>query len=113
MNHLVDDLLFLARSDAGAPPLEIEYVPARWLARRTATSAEQLATQRGACLSSHIVGEGFLEADPERVQQAVLILVDNAARHTPSGSCVELTTRIADGYYTATVQDSGPGISES
>ncbi|MDQ2653163.1 MAG: HAMP domain-containing histidine kinase [Chloroflexota bacterium] len=113
MNHLVDDLLFLARSDAGAPPLEIEFVPARWLARRSATSAEQLATQRGACLTSRIQGEGYLEADPERIQQAVLILIDNAARHSPPDACVALTTRIGSGHYEVTVQDAGPGIGAS
>lgn len=113
MNHLVDDLLFLARSDAGAAPLDIEYVPARWLAGRSATLAEQLATKRGACLTSDIQGEGYLEADPERVQQAVLILIDNAARQSPPGSCVSLTTRIGGGHYAVTVQDTGPGISAS
>lgn len=111
MNRLVDDLLFLARSDAGRPPLDIEYVPARWLARRSAASAEQLAALRGACVESRILGEGYLEADPERIQQAVLILVDNAARHSPPESCVQLTTRIDGGRYVVTVQDSGPGIS--
>ena len=113
MNRLVDDLLFLARSDAGAPPLEIEYVPARWLAMRTAVSAEHLAAQRGACLTSRISGEGYLEADPERIQQAVLILVDNAARHSPPDECVKMATRIESDFYAVTVHDAGPGISAS
>ena len=113
MNRLVDDLLFLARSDAGRPPLDIEYVPARWLARRSATSAEQLAALRGTCVESRIAGEGYLEADPERIQQAVLILVDNAARHSPPETCVQLTTSIGGGRYEVTVRDAGPGISPS
>ena len=73
--------------------------------------AEHLATRRRACLSSHIQCEGYLEADPERVQQAVLILVGNAARHSPPGSCVSLTTRISGGHFAVTAQDTGPGIS--
>lgn len=113
MNRLVDDLLFLARTDAGALPLDIEYVPARWLAQRTAALANQLATQRGACLDADTSGQGLLEADPERIQQAVLILVDNAARHSPPDHCIRLTTRIADGAYVVNVRDAGPGIGPS
>jgi signal transduction histidine kinase len=110
MGNLVDDLLFLARSDAGSPPLDKEYVPARWLASRLTKPAEVLADQRASCLSTSITGEGYLEVDPERVEQAVLILVDNAARHSPPGVCFSLATRAADGVFTIEVSDSGPGI---
>jgi signal transduction histidine kinase len=110
MGKLVDDLLFLARSDAGAPPLEREYVPARWLVTRLVKPASVLARQRASSLSDQIGGEGFLEVDPERIEQAVLILVDNAARHSPTGACVSLTSRVDGGYLTIEVADSGPGI---
>jgi two-component system sensor histidine kinase VicK len=110
MGKLVDDILFLARSDAGSPPLEREYVPARWLVTRLVKPAGVLARQRASCLSDQIGGEGYLEVDPERIEQAVLILVDNAARHSPTGSCVSLTSRVDGGYLTIVVADSGSGI---
>jgi two-component system sensor histidine kinase VicK len=110
MGKLVDDILFLARSDAGSPPLEREYVPARWLVTRLVKPAGVLARQRASCLSDQIGGEGYLEVDPERIEQAVLILVDNAARHSPTGACVSLTSRVDGGYLTIEVADSGPGI---
>jgi two-component system sensor histidine kinase VicK len=110
MGKLVDDILFLARSDAGSPPLEREYVPARWLVTRLVKPAGVLARQRASCLSDQIGGEGYLEVDPERIEQAVLILVDNAARHSPTGSCVSLTSRVDGGYLTIEVADSGSGI---
>jgi hypothetical protein len=34
LNHLVDDLWLLTRSEADVPPLTIESVPAKWLGRR-------------------------------------------------------------------------------
>ncbi len=110
MGKLVDDLLFLARSDAGSPPLEREYVPARWLVSRLVKPAGVLARQRASCLSDQIGGEGYLEVDPERIEQAVLILVDNAARHSPTGSCVSLTSRVEGRFLALVVADSGPGI---
>ena len=110
MSKLVDDLLFLARSDAGSPPLEEEYVPARWLVSRLVKPAGVLARQRAFCLSDQIGGEGYLIVDPERIEQAVLILVDNAARHSPTGSCVSLSSRVEAGFLAIEVADSGTGI---
>jgi signal transduction histidine kinase len=37
-------------------------------------------------------------------------MVDNAARHSPTGSCVSLASRVEGGYLTIEVADSGPGI---
>jgi two-component system sensor histidine kinase VicK len=111
MGKLVDDLLFLARSDAGTPPLEKEYVPARWLVSRFVKPARMLAQQRSSCLSEQIAGEGYLEVDPERIEQAVLILIDNAARHSPPDACVVLASRIDGHDFVIEVVDKGPGIS--
>jgi two-component system, OmpR family, sensor histidine kinase VicK len=110
MGKLVDDLLFLARSDAGSPPLDTEYVPARWLVSRLVEPAEMLARQRAACLTTEIDGEGFLEVDPERIEQAVLILIDNAAHHSPPDRCVTLSSWIEREQLAIEVADSGPGI---
>jgi two-component system, OmpR family, sensor histidine kinase VicK len=110
MGKLVDDLLFLARSDAGSPPLDKEYVPARWLVSRLIEPAEMLARQRSACLTTEIDGEGFLEVDPERIEQAILILIDNAARHSPPDQCVRLSSWVERQQLTVEVTDSGPGI---
>jgi two-component system sensor histidine kinase BaeS len=110
MGKLVDDLLFLARSDAGSPPLDREFVPARWLVSRLVAPAEMLARQREACLTADVGGEGYLEADPERIEQAVMILIDNAARHSPPRACVSLSSRVENGHFAIAVADSGPGI---
>lgn len=110
MGKLVDDLLFLARSDAGAPPLETEYVPARWLVTRLVKPAEMLAQRHGACITSSIDGMGFLEVDPARIEQAILILIDNAARHSPPGACVTLEARVEGRAFAVIVSDRGSGI---
>jgi signal transduction histidine kinase len=110
MSVLVDDLLFLARSDAGMPPLEKEVVPARWLVSRLAKPAEVLAQQREACLRTDLIGQGYLEVDPARIEQAVLVLIDNAAKHSPPGACVALVSCVQSSELAIEVTDEGPGI---
>lgn len=110
MGRMVDDLLFLARSDAGAPPMEREFLPARLLIGRIARPAETLAHQRGAMFVADVAPEGYLEVDPARVEQAVLNLVDNAAKHSPPGSTVTLRARSRDGELLVSIDDQGPGI---
>ncbi|MCD6030364.1 MAG: periplasmic sensor signal transduction histidine kinase [Thermomicrobiales bacterium] len=59
MGKLVDDILFLARSDAGSPPLEREYVPARWLVRgrpgADRTGRADSGRQRGAAFPDRLL----------------------------------------------------------
>ena len=110
MSKLVDDLLFLARSDAGRPPLDVEYVSARWLASRLERPAEVLARQHGSCLTTDLQGDGLLQADHVRLEQAALILVDNAARHSTRDACVSLTSRVQHGELALVVADRGAGI---
>ena len=112
MSRLVDDLLFLARSDSGVPSVEREYVPVRWLLSRLAAPAEAMTRHHETCLTADLQGEGYVEVDPERIQQAVLILVDNASRYSPADACVELHSVVADDTLTIAVQDHGPGVAE-
>lgn len=110
MGRLVNHLLFLARSDAGIPPLEREFVPARWLVSRTINPAQVLANQREVCFTPDIQGDGFLEVDPSRIQQAILILIDNAVKHAPSGTCISLAATVDHHELVIDVADQGPGI---
>jgi two-component system sensor histidine kinase VicK len=50
--------------------------------------------------------------DRGRVEQAVLILVDNAAKYGPPGGKVSLTSEARSGDLRVTVADEGPGIPE-
>ena len=110
MTKLVEDLLFLARYDAGALPLEervIELEP--WIAEVSAR-AEMLARQRGAGLSVSMAVTGRASLDSERVQQAILVLVDNAAKFSPPGGTVTMSAMTSEGILRILVEDRGPGI---
>jgi signal transduction histidine kinase len=51
-----------------------------------------------------------LTADPARLRQLVTILLDNAVRHAPPGSTVEVGVAVAEGMARLVVEDRGPGF---
>jgi two-component system, OmpR family, sensor histidine kinase VicK len=112
MTRLVEDLLFLARSDAASVPLQTETVDAVLLLHELAGRAESLAHERGATFESEISVRGQLRVDSARIGQAVLILVDNAAKYGPADGLVTLSSEITrSGQLRIAVKDRGPGIS--
>jgi two-component system, OmpR family, sensor kinase len=52
----------------------------------------------------------LVQADPDRLAQAVLNLVTNATVHTPDGTRVDVSAATEPGWVTLTVSDDGPGI---
>lgn len=111
MSRLVDDLLFLARSDAASVPLETREVDAAAVLGALAGRAEVLARERGASLVADVDVAGTLRADPDRIEQAVLVLVDNAAKYGPAGGTIDLAARVdAEIGLVIDVADRGPGI---
>lgn len=112
MTRMVEDLLFLARSDSASLPLDAEPVPVPHLLTELTERANALARERGARLEANLSGEGVLEMDQSRVEQAVLILVDNAAKYGPPGGTVTLCSETRSGELVLTVTDKGPGIPE-
>jgi signal transduction histidine kinase len=112
MSRLVDDLLFLARSDASSVPLALQRIPAAELLDRVVGRAEVLAGERGASLVAEVAADGILNVDPDRIEQAVLVLVDNAAKYGPPGGVVELSAGSRGGRLVIDILDRGPGIPE-
>jgi two-component system, OmpR family, sensor histidine kinase VicK len=112
MSRMVENLLFLARSDSESPPLEMEIIAVPAFLAALKGRAEPLAQGLGASFEAHLSGEGCLRADPARIEQAVLILVDNAAKYSPDGGRVTLSATTESGELLIRVEDRGPGIPE-
>jgi two-component system, OmpR family, sensor histidine kinase VicK len=110
MARMVEDLLFLARSDSATLPLHLEAVSVETLLAELAGRAEVLAHERGARLETKLEGDGLVEVDTQRIEQAVLILVDNAAKYGPTGGVITLTSSARSGELRIGVEDHGPGI---
>lgn len=114
MSRLVDDLLFLARSDSTSPSMKPETVPVAPFVSELAGRAQTLAREHAATLEEDLRAEGALRADPARLEQAVFILLDNAIKYGPPGGTVTLRSRVTNaGELAITVEDRGPGIPEN
>ncbi|MGH2559365.1 MAG: sensor histidine kinase [Thermomicrobiales bacterium] len=110
MSRLVEELLFLARSDAASPPLELESVPVEPLLAEVASRAAMLVRQRGAVLMTELPVEGTVVADAARIEQAIMALVDNAAKFSPAGGTVLLSASASKEELVVEVADQGQGI---
>ena len=112
LERLVAEQLELARLDAGALILVREPVDLGELAYEIAASRRLLAEREGVELAASLPGiEVVVDADAARVEQILLILLDNAVRHTPSGGKITVGVGIDDGQGTVSVRDTGTGIS--
>ena len=111
MTAIVEDLLFLARSDADTVPLERELVSIEPFFVELAERARILAHEQGSPLQKQLDAAGRLWIDRQRIEQVVLILVDNAAKYSASGAPVTLQSRIQGDALVVEVCDKGPGIS--
>jgi signal transduction histidine kinase len=109
LTALVEDLLLLARSDSGAVTLARMPVDLGDVAADGASTLAKAAEVRGVALSLDpepaIVG-----GDPARLRQLIVILVDNAIRHTPRGGAVRVRVRTEGRDAVVDVEDDGPGI---
>jgi signal transduction histidine kinase len=106
---LVEDLLLLARSDSGAISLERRPLDLGDVATEAASSLAKPAVAR----EVRVVVDpepAIVEGDPARLRQLVMILVDNAIRHSPAGGEVRVAVRSGAGGATLDVADQGKGV---
>jgi signal transduction histidine kinase len=117
MSRMVEDLLLLAKSDSASLPYEFETVEVEPVLAELAGRATVLARERGAALRIELAGGGLARLDPQKMEQAVLILVDNAAKYGSesgaSGDEILLSSLVRSGELRITVRDHGPGIPEN
>jgi signal transduction histidine kinase len=115
LNRLVDDILFVARVDAGRLSLKREWVDVEAVADEAVESAGAAAQRSG--IAVELVTEGDSQPmwlDPTRLAQLLDNLLSNAIKFTPDGGAVTVTVagRGGDGVHLE-VADTGVGIPEA
>jgi PAS domain S-box-containing protein len=112
LERLVEEQLELTRLDSGVLPLDREPVDLGALAGGLADARRLLAAREGVRVECRADDGVVVDADPARVEQILLILLDNAQRHTPEGGTIGVTVDRADGMGRLAVADTGEGIPE-
>jgi signal transduction histidine kinase len=111
LQRLIEDLRTLSLADAGELSLVLQPIQPGELVERLAASYQHQADQNAVRLSVSIEPDlPAIQADPERMQQALSNLVSNALRFTPAGGQISLLARREDDTVRLDVQDSGSGI---
>jgi two-component system OmpR family sensor kinase len=108
MSRLVEDLLVLARVDAGRP-LERRPADLASIAAQAVQAARIVSPGRPVTL---VAGADpvIVHADEERLRQVIDNLIGNALQHTPAGSPVTVSVTGTAGTGEITVADHGPGM---
>lgn len=110
LSHVVDGLLTLARAEAGTAGISRQPALVSDLIFDTLPSAQRLAAGADITVDVEVEGEPEVMGDPVLLRQALLILVDNAARYSPRGSRVLLRGTVEGKDVCLEVEDQGPGI---
>lgn len=112
LHRLVDDLLELARMDAGQIDFHQDRVDIMALLLAVVERLSVKAAEAGVKLINKVGQLPVLIGDGDRLAQVFMNLIDNAIKHTPEDGQVSLWGEYADGWISIHVEDSGAGIPE-
>jgi two-component system sensor histidine kinase ArlS len=107
MKALVEQLLFLARSDNNTITLQIEPFDLADLAKEVLRETEMID---GGHKYAAQINTAFVTADKGLIKQAARILIDNAIKYTPAGGNITISVAEAGDHARLIVQDEGIGI---
>ena len=108
---LINDVLDLAKIEAGGMELELSEVAIPEVLRSAVSMHSERASRGGVELSLTTEPEEItISADGRRVRQIVFNLVSNAVKFTPAEGRVDVSARLDDGQVEIAVADTGPGI---
>ena len=111
MTELTESLLTLARADSEALEMTLRPTDLNELAQSVVEQSGAAAADAGIALQA-ITPEQLLQvrADASGIRRVLLILVDNALKHTPAGGSVRVSVADHDRGVALSVEDTGEGI---
>jgi two-component system OmpR family sensor kinase len=111
--RLVDDLLFIARADAGEPRLKVRPVSVNKLLGSACADFSVRAEQEGIRIEQDLGGhELMVMGDAGRLRQVFSILIDNALRYSARHSSIMVSLNRGNKEIIVKVKDTGIGLTE-
>ena len=108
--HMINQLLVLARAEAGEIQWAEQTVDLSALALSLAEQIEPLATAKGIRLTSNVQPGVLVDGDANWIERAILNLLDNAIKFSEASGKVDVTLSAYHHDAVLTVQDAGIGI---
>ena len=114
MRHLLDDLLDISRISREKLLLQKERVDLNAIINRSTRTAERLMNEKGHTLILELPDTAIMfEADPVRLEQVFVNLLNNAAKYTEPGGTITVSAHVSKGFVTVSVSDTGIGMNEN
>jgi heavy metal sensor kinase len=110
LSRIVDDLLTLAKVEAGQMTLHEEPVRLHELVDGIYEDALILAADRRISVTLDRNDQGMVSGDPVRLRQLLRALISNAVRYTDPGGWVRIRNERSENAVSVSVEDSGLGI---
>jgi heavy metal sensor kinase len=110
LTRLVNQILTLARAEAGEIALAKEPVDLAALSASIADQLETVAGARGVGLTCEASGSVVVTGDAGWLERLLLLLLDNAIKFTPAGGHISMRLSGTNGMACLDVTDTGPGI---
>jgi heavy metal sensor kinase len=113
LGRLVDDMLVLARADAGAYPLRPVTLYLDDVIEECRRAVELLASGRGVTLRTNGASDVAIRGDEELLRRLIMNLLQNAIQHSSSGGLVSIDIAPNGSRVYVRVADTGTGIADA
>lgn len=113
LQRRLDDLLALALAEDGALSFNVDRLDLVDIVRQVEQTATIFARSSGIRLSVSGTGQRVpVMGDGDRLRQALVAVLDNSVKFSPSGGTVSLHVEVADGQSRISISDQGPGVAD-
>jgi len=109
LTRLFQNILDMARIDAGAVATELQWVHPAQIIDAAREQVEHTLGPHPVTVT--IESDVLVRLDPRLTSAALAHLLENAAKYTPHGAAVDVSARVGGRELSLTVRDHGPGIS--
>jgi heavy metal sensor kinase len=110
LSRMAEEVLMLARADAGALAAQMTKVDLPNLIRDTTDLWRPLAAGREVALAEQLADRGYVWGDADLLRRLLDNLIDNALRHSTAGGTITISCASLDKWWDVIVADSGPGV---
>lgn len=110
MSHIIDDLLTLAKADAGQITVQREAVQLDAIVRDLYEDAMVLAAPKAIAVELTVAEPAVVAGDAARLRQLFRILLTNAVQYSDAGGRIRITCQRRDKRVLASIEDTGIGI---
>lgn len=112
MSKLVNDLLYLAKTDNTEAPMELSPINFSETIENSILSIETVIFEKGIKFNRHIDSDVIVNGDEDKMEQIVKILLDNAVKYTNAGGSIDVLLWIRKNQAVFSVSNTGDGIAE-